>query len=183
MYNEGGVSPKKWAPPTFFLTRMKVDIPKIETLAGEVAREEMVELVDVRVLPEGPRVLLRVYIDREGGIRVGECESFSRKLSARLDVEDPVDRAYVLEVSSPGLDRRLARPEHFAAVRGRRLRAALSEPVDGCRNVVGTLVSSDEREIVVDRGDRTFRIPYLSIRKAKLDVTNEELFGKGTKKP
>ncbi|MCL5883982.1 MAG: ribosome maturation factor RimP [Deltaproteobacteria bacterium] len=162
---------------------MKVDIPKIETLAGQVALEEMVELVDLRVMPEGPRVMVRVFVDREGGINLRDCEAFSRKMSALLDVEDPVDGPYVLEVSSPGIDRRLARPAHFAAVRGRRVRAALSEAVDGCRNVAGTLVSSDDREIVVDRGDRTFRIPYALIRKAKLDVSDEELFGKGKKKP
>lgn len=162
---------------------MKADIPRIEALAEQAAREEVVDLFDVVVSPEGPRVVIRVYVDREGGITLGECEAVSRKMSALLDVEDPVDGPYVLEVSSPGLDRRLARPAHFAAVRGRRVRATLSEALDGCRNVAGILVSSDEREIVVDRGDRTFRIPYDRIRKAKLEISDEELFGKGKRKP
>lgn len=160
-----------------------MDIPKIEALAGQVAREELVDLVDLEVGAAGSRVAVRVFVDRKGGITLKECEAFSRKMSVLLDLEDPVEGPYVLEVSSPGLDRRLSRPAHFHAVRGRRVRAVLGEPVEGSRHVSGRLLASDDAGILVDRGDRTLRIPYGAIRKARLEVSDEELFGKGKKKP
>jgi ribosome maturation factor RimP len=161
---------------------MKADIEKIESLVAQVAREEMVEVFDLAVVREGPRTVIRVFLDREGGIRLGECESFSRKMSAVLDVDDPMPGPYVLEVSSPGLDRRLTKPAHFAAAAGRRIRVALSEPVEGCRNYRGTLLRADGEGIDLDRDGRTFRFPYRAVRKANLEVDQEELFGKGKKK-
>jgi ribosome maturation factor RimP len=161
---------------------MKLDIDKIVALAESVAREEMLDLFDVDVAWEGPRAIVRVFLDREGGINLGECESFSRKMSAALDVHDPMPCPYVLEVSSPGLNRRLRKPEHFAGAAGRRVKVSLSEPVEGGRNYAGTLVSADGEGIAVEREGRTFRFPYRLIRKANLEIAQDELFGKGKKK-
>jgi ribosome maturation factor RimP len=161
---------------------MQTDIERIEALVAQVAGEEMVEVFDLNVAREGPRTIIRVCLDREGGIRLGECESFSRKLSAVLDVNDPMPGPYVLEVSSPGIDRKLAKPAHFKAVAGRRLKVTLSEPVEGSRNFTGTLLKADEEGFELDREGRTFRFAYASVRKAKLEITQEELFGKGKRK-
>ena len=161
---------------------MKADIEKIEALAAQVAQEEGVEVFDLAVLREGPRTVVRVFLDREGGIRLGECESFSRKMSAALDVSDPMPGPYVLEVSSPGLNRRLTKPVHFTAAAGRRIRVALAEPVDGSRNYAGTLLSADAEGIVLERDGKAIRLPYRLMRKANIDVTQDELFGKGKKK-
>jgi ribosome maturation factor RimP len=161
---------------------MKADIEKIEALLSQVAQEEMVEVFDLAVLREGPRTVIRVFLDREGGIRLGECESFSRKMSAALDVSDPMPGPYVLEVSSPGLNRRLTKPAHFAAAAGRRIRVALAEPVDGSRNYVGTLRSADAEGIDLERDGRAYRFPYAAVRKANLEISQEELFGKGKRK-
>ncbi len=161
---------------------MKTDIENIEALVYQVAHEEMVEIFDLNVVREGPRTLIRVFIDREGGIRLGECESFSRKMSAVLDVHDPMPGPFVLEVSSPGLDRRLTRPAHFAAVTGRKIRVSLSEPFEGSRNYAGTLVSADGEGFEVEKEGRTFRFAYAAVRKANLEVSQEELFGKGKRK-
>jgi len=150
--------------------------------AEAVAQDEIVELVDVEVSPEGPRQVIRVFIDREGGARLGDCQSFSRKLGAILDVEDPVGGPYTLEVSTPGVNRRLKQPKHFAAFRGRRVRVSLSAPVEGSRNFRGILLGSDEEGIDLDRDGKTFRLPYRLMRKANLDITQEELFGKGTRR-
>src|SRR4030065_215121 len=108
--------------PTFFFDghRLKIDTDKIAALADGVAQDELVELIDVEIATEGPRSLIRIFIDREGGVRLRDCESFSRKLGAILDVEDPVAGPYSLEVSSPGVNRRLSQPPHFAACRGKR---------------------------------------------------------------
>ncbi len=161
---------------------MKADIEKIEALVAQVAQEEMLEVFDLAVAREGPRTVVRVFLDREGGISLGECESFSRKMSAVLDVSDPMPGPYVLEVSSPGLNRRLVKPAHFAAVAGRRVRVSLIEPVEGSRNYAGMLLRADEEGIELDRDGRTFRFPYGAVRKANLEVSQEELFGKGKRK-
>ena len=161
---------------------MKVDTEKVAALAEGVAQDELVELIDVEIATEGPRCIIRVFIDREGGVRLGDCVSFSRKFSAILDVEDPVERAYSLEVSSPGMDRRLSRPKHFAACRGKRVKVSLSAPVEGSRNFRGVLRGSDEEGIDLDRGGRTFRLPYRLMRKANLEIPQDELFGKGTRR-
>jgi len=161
---------------------MKADIEKIEALVAQVAREEMVEVFDLAVVREGPRTVIRIFLDREGGIRLGECESFSRKMSAVLDVDDPMPGPYVLEVSSPGLNRRLTKPAHFAAVSGRRIRVALSEPVEGARNYLGTLLRADEEGIDIESNGKAFRFPYRAVRKANLELDREELFGKGKRK-
>ena len=158
---------------------MKTDIEKIEALVAQVAREEMVDVFDLHVVREGPRTLIRVFLDREGGIRLGECESFSRKMSAALDVHDPMPGPYVLEVSSPGVDRRLVKPAHFASAAGKRVKVALFEPVEGARNWSGILAGSDEEGFEIEKDGRRVRFAYGAVRKAKLEVSQEELFGKG----
>ena len=158
---------------------MKIDAEKIAALAEGVAQDELVELVGVEIAAEGPRPAVRVFIDREGGVRLGDCESFSRKLGAILDVEDPLSGPYSLEVSSPGLDRRLSSPKHFAAFLGKRVKVSLSAPVDGSRNFRGVLAGSDEEGIALERDGRIFRLPYRLMRRANLEVPQEELFGKG----
>jgi len=159
-----------------------MDTNKIEALAGEVARELSLSLFDLEVAREGPRMILRVFLDREGGVALSEIQDFSRRFGALLDVEDPVEGAYVLEVSSPGLNRRLRRPEHFAGSVGKRIRVALVEMRDGRRNLVGTLAGCDGEGIDVKIDEADFRIAYRDIRKANLEITQEELFGKGKKK-
>ncbi len=175
---------RKWALARFFYLRpVKIDTEKIAQIAEEVAREEILDLVEVEVFAAGPRAVIRVYVDREGGVRLADCESFSRQLGARLDVEDPIPGPYALEVSSPGVNRRLSRPEHFAAFEGRTVAVSLSEPVLGSRNIRGTLVSSDGEGFQVERDGRTYRIPYRILRRANLHVSMDELFGKGKRKP
>jgi len=159
-----------------------MDTEKIEALAGEVARDLSLSLFDLEVAREGPRRILRVFLDREGGVGLSEIQTFSRRFGALLDVEDPVEGPYVLEVSSPGLNRRLRRPDHFAASVGKRVRIALAEMREGRRNVVGTLDRSHGAGIDVAIEGTSFRIAYGEIRKANLEVTQEELFGKGKKK-
>ena len=161
---------------------MKIDTEKIAALAEGVAQDELVELIDVEIATEGSRSVIRVFIDREGGVQLRDCVSFSRKLGAILDVEDPVSSPYSLEVSSPGLNRRLSRPKHFAAFRGRRVRVSLSAPLEGSRNFRGILLGSGEEGIELDRDGRIFRLPYRLMRKANLEVPQEELFGRGKKR-
>lgn len=169
-------------PTFFFLIVQNMDTAKIEALAGEVARDLSLSLFDLEFVREGPRRILRVYLDREGGVTLSDIETYSRRLGALLDVEDPVAGAYVMEVSSPGVNRRLRRPEHFEASVGRRVKVTLTEPREGRRHVSGVLAGTDGEGITIELGDAGFRVPYGGIRKASLEVTQEELFGKGKKR-
>ena len=126
------------------------------------------EVVGVETVAGDERALLRVFIDREGGITVGDCERASRQIAAVLDVEDPMPGAYVLEVSSPGLDRPLLSPEHFARFAGRPVRLRAAAPVDGRRCWSGRLVGRREDVVVVQEGDEERIIPLDLIEKANL---------------
>jgi ribosome maturation factor RimP len=159
-----------------------MDTAKIEALAGEVARDLSLSLFDLEVAREGPRIFLRVYVEREGGVVLSDIETYSRRLGALLDVEDPMEGAYVLEVSSPGVNRKLRRPEHFSASVGRRVKVTLSEPREGRRHLSGVLAGCDAEGVAISAEGGEIRVPYGGIRKASLEVTQEELFGKGKKK-
>ena len=171
-----------WSPLFFSLIVMKMDTSKIEALAGEVARDLSLSLFDVEIAREGPRTILRVFVEREGGVPLSDIAAFSRRFGAILEVDDPIDGPYVLEVSSPGVTRRLRRPEHFGRSLGKRVRVNLAEPREGRRHLVGDLSGCDGEGIEVLADGTTYRVPYGDIRKANLDVTQEELFGKGKKK-
>ncbi len=160
----------------------KVDTERIAALADDVARDEGVEVFDLEAVQEGPRTVIRIFIDREGGVGIGDCESFSRRFGAVLDVEDPVPGPYALEVSSPGVNRRLSKPPHFAAATGRRVRVSLIEAIEGSRNFTGILRRTDDDGIDIERDGRTFRLPFRLMRRANVDVTQDELFAKGKKK-
>ena len=171
-----------WAGAHFFFPQSLImDTLKIEALAGEVARDLSLSLFDVEIAREGPRTILRVFVDREGGVPLSDIATFSRRFGAILEVDDPMDGPYVLEVSSPGVTRRLRRPEHFEQSLGKRLRVSLVAPREGRRHLVGQLSGCDGDGIEVVADGTTYRLPYGEIRKATLDVTHEELFGKGKK--
>lgn len=113
--------------------------------------------------------LLRIYIDSEAGITVDDCAAVSRHASSALDVADPIAGAYTLEVSSPGWDRPLFTPAQFRRYIGQRVRIRLALPVQGQRNVSGTLREADEESVEVEiAGAAPMRIPFGTIRKANL---------------
>jgi ribosome maturation factor RimP len=159
-----------------------MDTLKIEALAGEVARDLSLSLFDVEIAREGPRTILRVYVEREGGISLSDITTYSRRFGAVLEVDDPLHGPYVLEVSSPGVTRRLRRPEHFERSLGKRVRVNLVAPLEGRRHLVGELSACDGEGISVVVDGTPYRLPFGEIRKANLDVTQEELFAKGKKK-
>lgn len=174
---------ERWAGAhLFFLAISTMDTLKIEALAGEVARDLSLSLFDVEIAREGPRTILRVFVEREGGVPLSDIVTFSRRFGAVLEVDDPMSGPYVLEVSSPGVTRRLRRPEHFDGALGKRVRVNLSAPREGRRHLVGELSRCDGEGIEVVSDGTAYRLPYGEIRKATLDVTQEELFGKGKKK-
>ncbi len=125
------------------------------------------ELVDLEA-PTGGQGLLRIYIDQAEGINLEDCESVSRQLSAVLDVEDPIRGRYVLEVSSPGLDRPLRTPEHFQRYCDHVVRVKLNQSRDGKRHFTGRLLSVEERDIVVEVDKEIFHLALSDIASAQL---------------
>ena len=106
------------------------------------------ELADLEVKVGGKNGVLRVFIDSPDGIGLGDCEKVSLAVSALLDVEDPLTGHYALEVSSPGLDRKLTKVEHFQRFTGEAVKVEMRFPIEGRRRFRGTLVSSDDENIV-----------------------------------
>ena len=126
------------------------------------------ELVDLEARLGGKGGLVRVFIDKPGGIDLDDCETVSRAVSALLDVEDPVPGNYNLEVSSPGLDRKLTKVEHFQRFEGETVKVQMRFPIEGRRRFRGTLVSSDDENIVVDVDGESHSLPLKTIDTARL---------------
>jgi len=126
------------------------------------------ELTDLEVRLSGQGGLLRLTIDKPDGIDLDDCEKVSHAVSALLDVEDPVPGNYNLEVSSPGLDRKLTKVEHFQRFKGETLKVTMRFPIEGRRRFRGTLVSSDEESIVVEVDGESHSLPLTMIDTARL---------------
>jgi ribosome maturation factor RimP len=126
------------------------------------------ELADIEVRLGGQDGLLRLYIDKDGGIDVEDCQSVSRQVSAILDVEDPLPGNYTLEVSSPGLDRTLTKPAHFQRFMGEDIRVKLRFPLEGRRNFRGALKSANEENIEVEVDGESHSLSLATIESARL---------------
>ena len=126
------------------------------------------ELSDLEVKLGGRDGVLRVFIDRPEGIGLEDCEVVSRQVSALLDVEDPLPGHYVLEVSSPGLDRRLTKPEHYQRFLGEEVKVKLRFPVEGRRNFRGALKAATDENIEVEVDGVAHSLQIAMIESARL---------------
>jgi ribosome maturation factor RimP len=126
------------------------------------------ELVELEYNPgrSGARVVL--YIDRPEGVGLDDCERVSREVSALLDVEDPIPTAYTLEVSSPGFDRVLRTPAHFARFTGSRVHVELSAPREGRKRYTGGLLTAGPHGIVIEVDGNEVEVGYGEIARARL---------------
>lgn len=154
--------------------RRVVDI--VRDLAEPFAKEKGLEVLDVEFVKEGPFRYLRVTIDKEEGVSLDDCTEVSRFLNGRLDDLDPIEENYFLEVTSPGVERELKRPEDFSRFAGRAVQLKLFTPVDGQKMFKGTLVGLKDTKIVIQREDETIEIPKEKVSSVKLvvDFDNEE---------
>ncbi len=124
-------------------------------IAKPIADELGVEIWDIRFLKEGTDWFLRIFIDKPEGISINDCENMSRAIDAPLDELDPIEQSYCLEVSSPGLERELTRPEHFERYSGSPVKVKFIRPVNGIREYKGILESSDGKTLVLRLDDGT----------------------------
>ena len=126
------------------------------------------ELADLEVRLGSKGGMVRIFIDKPEGIDLEDCEKVSLAVSALLDVEDPVPGNYNLEVSSPGLDRKLTKVEHFQRFEGETVNVKMRFPIEGRRRFRGTLVSSDDENIVVEVDGESHSLPLKTIDTARL---------------
>lgn len=147
---------------------MRVDLRKLETLASPIIERSGCELVDVKFIQEQGRSILRVLLDREGGIRVEHCEQVSRELNTLLDVEGVIPGSYMLEVSSPGPRRPLKSEAHFARFVGAKIELETKEPINGRRNYKGFLQGIEKGQILMEIDKCQYQISYEDVNKAYL---------------
>ncbi|QHW30028.1 ribosome maturation factor RimP [Paenibacillus rhizovicinus] len=148
--------------------------PKIKTAVEEMVKpfldENGFELVDVEYIKEGSNWFLRVYVDKEGNIDIDECGRISEYLSEKLDENDPISDAYFLEVSSPGAERPLKKPDDVTKAVGKHVFVTTYEPIGALKEFEGTLISFDGEEIVVEIGKKRHTIPYAKVASARLAI-------------
>ncbi|MGQ3891522.1 ribosome maturation factor RimP [Legionella sp. CNM-4043-24] len=140
----------------------------IQELFQPVVTELGYQLWGCEYLPQGKHSLLRVYIDKEGGVGIGDCEIVSREVSALLDVEDPISGNYSLEVSSPGLSRPLFFIEHYQQYIGHSVQLKLYKPINGSRKLVAVIESVSDEAIFLSVGNEEIEVQFSQIVKANL---------------
>lgn len=149
---------------------MAVDVEKIREMAVRVAASEGLTVVDVELKGGRTNQLLRIYIDKPQGVSHADCQVVSEQMSALLDVEDPFPGQYTLEVSSPGLERKLVKATDYKYFAGRKARLVLQEPMsDGNKVLEGRLAGFEAGRVRLDVGESQIReFELSSIAKAKL---------------
>ena len=126
------------------------------------------QLWGVEYLGQGKHSILRVYLEKEGGVFIEDCAQASSQISSLLDVEDPIKSEYTLEVSSPGMDRMLFSLEQFQEYAGYHVKLKLTENFEGQRNFTGQMKAVGNEEIVLIMGDEELILPYELIEKANI---------------
>jgi ribosome maturation factor RimP len=149
---------------------------RIEALAEPVLREQGLELVDLEVTRQGRKLWIRFFIDRAagGGVTVPELGGFNLAISRLLDVEDMISEAYTLEVSSPGLDRRVRRLADFVRFQGRRVHLVAREPIAGRRKFQGRILRADEQGVTVEVDGSEVTVAHGNIAKANLEYAFDD---------
>jgi ribosome maturation factor RimP len=151
----------------------KIDIirEKVRELIEPVINAVDLELADMELSMMKSKALLRVFIEKDGGITIDDCALVSREVEAVLDVEDPIPWSYVLEVSSPGLDRPLKKPEDFKRFSGSKVRVVTREPLENQTFFTGKIAEArGDAVVLLLPKNKEIIIPYNNISKARLEV-------------
>ena len=146
----------------------------VTEIALPIAKELGLELWDVKFLKEGSNFYLRVFIDKTEGITLEDCENMSRKLDEPLDILDPIDVSYCLEVCSPGIERELSSDAHFEKYIGSEVNVQLIRPDENKnKNIRGKLHSFDGESVKIETEEKIFELPRKNIAKINLKMLEE----------
>ena len=142
----------------------------VRRLAEPIAAEAGVEIWDVEYVKEAGQWFLRVYIDKDGGIGIDDCEAFSRALDPVLDEEDPIPGSYVFEVSSAGAERELKRPSDFEKFMGSKVEVRLYKAADGRKSFLGTLCGYADGDVTISAADGEHRFEKAQVASVHLSI-------------
>lgn len=147
----------------------KID-PVLNERLATLIRSMGCELVGCEMIPQGRRIVFRIFIDKENGVTVDDCSKVSSQVGAMFAVEDPIPGGYALEVSSPGIDRPLFELEHYCRFVGKRVKIKLHVAINQRRQFSGTLlrVEGEDIYLLVDDSQQEIKLPYSAIDKANL---------------
>lgn len=141
---------------------------RVEELLRDVVESQGFELVHVEYQPKGAASILRVYIDKPGGVNLADCQQVSRQVGLFLDVEDLIPHHYTLEVSSPGIERPLFKRADYERFVGSEIRLATVEKIENRRNFRGCLLGVSDENVDLECGSRVYRIPLAKVKKCNL---------------
>lgn len=133
--------------------QVKDIIKRVEELVQPFIDENGYELVEVEFVKEGPNHYLRLYVDKDGGFSINDCELVSRYVEGKLEAEDFIEQAYILEVSSPGIDRVLKKDYEYTKYKGKDVDVKLFKPIDKVKEFTGSLVGLIDDKIVITTED------------------------------
>ncbi len=145
-------------------------LQEVRQVVEPILESQGLELVDLEYQRESHGWVLRIYLDREGGVSLDDCAGISHEVGAVLEVKDLIPSAYILEVSSPGLTRPLKKPEDFNKFRNQMVKIKLYEPLDGRRNFKGTLLGLEGDRVRVEVEQQVYELPLQRIAKANLEI-------------
>ncbi len=149
------------------------DPKTIEQTVAKALESEQVELVDLVIQHQGKKAVLQFFVDKVGGVTLDDCGVLTDKIDAILEMENLIDGAYILEVSSPGVNRVLKKPAHFKQFITQRVKIVLKVPLEGRGFFTGVIDSADDTAFVLDDGTNKYRFTYDNIKKANLDPVLE----------
>ena len=149
------------------------DPKTIEQTVAKALESENVELVDLVIQNQGKKKLLQFFVDKVGGVTLDDCGELTDKIDAILEMENLIEGAYILEVSSPGVQRVLKKPAHFKQFITQRVKIVLKVPLEGRGFFTGVIASADDDGFVLDDGTNQYRFAYDNIKKANLDPVLE----------
>lgn len=145
-------------------------IKKVEQYVMPIVEENNYELVEVEFVKEGANYYLRLYIDKEGGFSINDCEKVSRFLEQKLEEDDFIDKAYILEVSSPGIDRVLKKDSEYEKYKGRVVDIKLYKPIDKTKEFQGELVGLVDGNIIINENGTELKFDKKDVAVCRLAV-------------
>lgn len=146
-------------------------VETVENYLEPILEELQIALVDVEYVKEGPNYYLRIYIDKEGGVNIKDCQTTSRAIEKVLDEKDFIKEAYNLEVSSPGLDRILKKDKEFKYFNGRLVDVKLYKAVDGEKHYTGTLVNKTDEMLYIEDEGTAMEFEMKNVAVVRLAIT------------
>lgn len=148
--------------------------PKTEDIVREMTEPIVeflgLELIDIEYIKEGGAWFLRIFIDKPEGITHDDCQAVSERVGVILDEKDPIPQSYILEVSSPGIERPLKKAADFERFRGHKVRASTFSPVNGQKEFIGELVGLEDGHVVINVKNQSVSLPMEYVARVRLEA-------------